>query len=191
MLFFSPFPKNLNDFTLYFKQAVLSRPLNQVTKSDEVTGILEIVSGIEVDVSRKRHTAVLLAPVSDHETHRRHHRPLKLRRFFLRQIHLLNSVLHFGTVSLDIIHRNSGERLVNIIALSAVIFADDINKLRCHIFRQPPTVRNRLAVGLRNIEKVSAPVALAKDSNRPRTLIYKPTKPVPRFKLSDLCGIGS
>ena len=40
------------DLTLYFKQAVLGRSLHQITETDNVTGILEVVSRIQVYTAR-------------------------------------------------------------------------------------------------------------------------------------------
>ncbi|MBR1423828.1 MAG: hypothetical protein IJ571_10360 [Ruminococcus sp.] len=153
----------MNDLTLYFKQTVLSTSLNKVTETDNISCVFEIVRRIEVYVSRKRHTAVLLAPVCDHEANSRYNRPLIFRSFFLREIHLLYGVLHFRAVSLNIIHRNSGKCLVYILTLPAVILTNDVNKLCRHIFCQPPAVWDRLTVGLRNIEKVPAPVAFTEN----------------------------
>ncbi|WP_367112615.1 hypothetical protein [uncultured Ruminococcus sp.] len=122
MLFLSPFSKYLYDLALYFKQTVLCASLNQVTKTNDISCILKIVSGIEIDVPTQWHTAVLLAAICNYEANCRHDRTLIICNSFLRHIYLRNSVLHFRVMSLDVIHGNSGKSFMNISALPAVFF---------------------------------------------------------------------
>ena len=92
-------------------------------------------------------------------------------------------------MSLDVINCDRSKSFVDILALPAVIVIDNINELRCYILSKPPAVGNRLTIGLRYIEKVSASVALTKDGDRPCALIHKPAEPVPDIKLCDFRGI--